>query len=390
MKKTKGEIGDVQTVFSLATILIIVVISIIFFSVLDRQLSDLRLGILRVAASNNEFIVRRVTRQIESEATTEDDVLRIVRNAESDGSRYWMLFSEDSVLFEKNENVSSVVNGMSYSQIRDYHFRAGGHNINGFMEQISKRESFSASLVKNVNIGAELISAEFVEINGVTYCVAFSTTQSSIYSQSRYGEINLLIRIIFIIFAAALLGITAWYVVRRRRFVLDHLALSSELVRVNRILLDESSGSSSTGAQARIRDDTTHLYSPAFFDVIMDRLQKRGITQIGIITIQIDNYFQYQSTLGTTKMHETIIRIADTLERTSDPKDLCFKTRNNEFVILKLQTSEKELAIHSKKLFTALRRLDADIVYSAGYIYRDNADAPDLAIRAAQASLKRI
>ena len=89
-------------------------------------------------------------------------------------------------------------------------------------------------------------------------------------------------------------------------------------------------------------------------------------------------------------MHETIIRIADTLERTSDPKDLCFKTRNNEFVILKLQTSEKELAIHSKKLFTALRRLDADIVYSAGYIYRDNADAPDLAIRAAQASLKRI
>lgn len=142
MKKTKGEIGDIQTVFSLATILIIVVISILFFSVLDRQLTDLRLGILRVAAANNEFIVRRVTRQIESEATAEDDVLRIVRNAESDGSRYWMLFSEDSVLFEKNENVSSVVNGMSYSQIRDYHFRAGGHNINGFMEQISKRESF--------------------------------------------------------------------------------------------------------------------------------------------------------------------------------------------------------------------------------------------------------
>lgn len=390
MKKSHNEIGDIQTVISFAGIVLAVFICVIFFAVLDRQLGEFKLGVLRVSAANNEFIVRRVVNQIEKEAENEADVIRIISHAESDGSRYWMLFSENRVLFEKNENVSSIVSGMSYDQIRDYHFRSGGHNIGAFIEQLSKKESFSVSIIKNIEIGAELISAEYVEVNGFTYCIAFSTSQSSIYSQSRFGEIDLLIRLIFIAFAATILSLTAWYVVRRRRFILDQHALSSELVRVNRILLDESSGSSSTGAQARIRDDTTHLYSPAFFDVIMDRLQKRGITQIGIITIQIDNYFQYQSTLGTTKMHETIIRIADTLERTSDPKDLCFKTRNNEFVILKLQTSEKELAIHSKKLFTALRRLDADIVYSAGYIYRDNADAPDLAIRAAQASLKRI
>ncbi|NLT12436.1 MAG: diguanylate cyclase [Clostridiaceae bacterium] len=390
MKKSRNEQGDIQTIISLAGIVLAVIICVVFFAILDHQLKEFKLGVLRVSAANNEFIVRRVIKQVEMEAETEADIIQIISQAESDGTRYWMLFSEDRVLFEKNDSVSSIVSGMNFDQIRDYHFRSGGHNIGAFIEQISKKESFSVSIIKNIEIGAELISAEYVEVNGISYCIAFSTSQSSIFTQSRFGEIDLLIRLIFITFAAAVLALTAWYVVRRRRFILDRNTLSSELVRVNRILLDESAGSSSTGAQARVRDDTTHLYSPAFFDVILDRIIKRSVTQIGIITIQIDNYYLYQSLHGSTKMHETIIRIADTLERSSEQNDLCFKTRNNEFVILKLQTSENELALHSKKLFASLRRLDPDISLAAGYIYRDNSDAMDIAIRAAQASVKKI
>jgi len=134
MKKSRNEQGDIQTIISLAGIVLAVIICVVFFAILDHQLKEFKLGVLRVSAANNEFIVRRVIKQVEMEAETEADIIQIISQAESDGTRYWMLFSEDRVLFEKNDSVSSIVSGMNFDQIRDYHFRSGGHNIGAFIE----------------------------------------------------------------------------------------------------------------------------------------------------------------------------------------------------------------------------------------------------------------
>ena len=73
-------------------------------------------GMMNSIAKNNERLVRSVADQIERNASNEDEALEILSSTTSDGVSYWSLFSEESLIFEKNELTTEQLSGFSYNQ----------------------------------------------------------------------------------------------------------------------------------------------------------------------------------------------------------------------------------------------------------------------------------
>lgn len=390
MKFLKKKDGDLLKVFvRVALAVLFCTLALIF---LEYQVQRLERGVVDGCVRDNEYIVKMVADEIRTDALSEEDVVSIVSNASTTGTRYWMLFSDQGPLFERNADITSMISGKSFSELENYYLRQGGSGVAAFVELIQNGEFFSAVVTKDVTLGNEIISADFVEVNGHRYCVCTSVQQNYLFSGIRIGEREMMLRVLVIAFSALLITTVALLgsSVRRKTMVIRNLR--EELIEKNLLIHNEvDSGNKKVDAPEKIAlDPQTGLHSLGFYEAFLMKLTQRRVSPIGIIVVRISNYYAMITENGTDYADETVRKTAAMLLMHTDETDMAARLCANEFVLIKLRTTEKLTIRSAKQLFRELGEADTESKYSAGFAYRDGDSPVDSVIQAALNSVKPV
>jgi len=384
---------------TLLTVLLTVALTILFCLILwfflESQIDLMQKGYINGIAKNNEYIVNQVKAKITNEAGSEQEVIDIVKAAQNTGTRYWMLFSSEGALFERNADVTGVVAGMNFEELEKYYLRNGGDGAGPLIDLIQAGEFFSADVVKDVTAGNELISAGFVTVDGRTYCVATSILESYLFSSAKVGERIMLLRILFLAMSALLICLVTYLASARRRVLLQLQGLRDELKEKNLLVLEQNGDGTQNGEDPSYNpvsstDPLTGLYSNAFFETVLHKLSKRGVSQIGAIVVRMSNYYEISTSMGADYADQALIRAAAIIKSHADPKDLSARIKAQEFALIKLESTDKLTLQTAKKIFHDLREIDSDARYVAGFAFKDEVFAIDNVMESALASTKKI
>lgn len=384
---------------TLLTVLLTVAFTVLFcllsWLFLESQIDQLAKGYINGIAKNNEYIVNQLKSTIENEADSEQDVIDIVKAAQNTGTRYWMLFSSEGALFERNADVTGVVAGMNFEELEKYYLRNGGDGAGPLIHLIQAGKFFSADVVKDVTAGNELISAGFVTVDGRTYCVATSILESYLFSSAKISERIMLLRILFIAISAMLVCLVTYLAASRRSVLLQLQDLRDELKEKNLLVLGQNGDGSHNiedlaGSTASAADPLTGLYNNVFFETVLTKLARRGVFHIGAVVVRMSNYYETGTLLGVDYAEKALVSAAAIMKSHADSKDLCARVRAQELVLIKLESTDKLTLQTAKNVFHDLREIDSDAKFVAGFSFKDDVSAIDTVMESAWISVKKI
>jgi diguanylate cyclase (GGDEF)-like protein len=384
---------------TLLTVLLTVALTILFCLILwfflENQIDLMKKGYINGTAKSNEYIVNQVKSKITNEAGNEQEVIDIVKAEQNTGTRYWMLFSSEGALFERDAEITGVVAGMDFEELEKYYLRNGGDGAGPLIDLIQAGEFFSADVVKDVTAGNELISAGFVTVDGRTYCVATSILESYLFSSAKIGERIMLLRILFLAMSALLVSLVTYLVSSRRSVLLQLQNLRDELKEKNLLVLEHNGDGSQNGDDSPSNpvsstDPLTGLYSNAFFETLLHKLSRRGVNQIGAVVVRMSNYYEVSATMGVDYADQALVSAAAIIKSHAETKDFCARIRTQEFALIKLESTDKLTLQTAKKIFHDLREIDSDAKYVAGFAFKDDVYAIDTVMESAWISVKKL
>lgn len=386
LKKKDGEL--MKVFLSVALTVLFCVLSLLF---LEYQISRIKQGTLNGFARENEHIMKMVRDEIRDQAKSEEDVVAIIEAAPATGTRYWMLFSEDGPLFERNADTTSRISGMNFEELESFYLRQGGSGVSSFIELVEKGDFFSAIVTKDVTVGNELISADRVEINGKRYCVATGILQSYLFSSVDIGEHATMLRGLVIVCCAFLVTLVAVYSSSVRNKAEKIRELRDELVEKNLFIQRElGKGDERLDDAQALPDPITGLYSLRFYETFMMKLTKRQVSPIGMIVVRILDYHDLAAEKGLAFAKEVVRKTATVLLDQSGDADLCVLLRANELVMVKLKTTEKLTIQSAKELFRELAEAGIEAKFAGGFAYKEGASAVDAVTEAAMNAVRPI
>ncbi|MBN1776007.1 MAG: hypothetical protein JW817_06050 [Clostridiales bacterium] len=389
MKFLKKKDGELMKVFaSVALTVLFCVLAILF---LEYQIYRFKTDIMNGFARENEYILKMVSEEIRDEALSEDEAVEIVKSAPATGTRYWMLFSEDGPLFERNTDTTSMISGMSFVELENYYMRQGGSGVVPFIELIRNGEFFSAVVIKDVLIGNEIISADYVEIGGKRYCVAAGISQSFLFSSAGIGERATMLRILVIACCAILVTLVAVFSSSARNKAEKIREFREELVEKNLFIQRElGKGDERLDDAQALPDPITGLYTLRFYETFMMKLTKRQVSPIGMIVVRIVDYHDLAAEKGLNFSKEAVRKAATILLDQAGDADLCALLRTNELVMVKLKTTEKLTIQSAKEIFRELAESGIEAKFAGGFAYKEGVTAVDAVTEAAMNAVRPI
>lgn len=389
MKLLKKKDGELMKVFvSVALTVLFCVLAVLF---LEYQMNRLKTDITNGFARENEYILKMVNEGIREDANSEEDVIAIVKAAPATGTRYWMLFSEDGPLFERNMDTTSKISGMSFEELENFYLRQGGSGVSSFIGLIEKGEFFSAVVTKDVEVGNELISADRVEIAGKSYFVATGILQSYLFSSVGIGERATMLRILVIACCAILTILVAVLSSSGRNKTEKIRELRDELINKNLFIQRElGKGDERLDDADAVPDPVTGLHTLRFYEVFMMKLTKRQVSPVGMIAVRILDYHNLAAEKGLEAVNEAVRKTAAILLHQSGKADLCARLRANEFVMVKLKTTEKLTIQSAKEIFRELAESGIEAKFAGGFAYKEGVSAVDAVTEAAMSAVRPI
>ncbi len=389
MKFLKKKDSELMKVFvSVALTVLFCVLAVLF---LEYQIRRIKTDTTNGFAQENEYILKMVREEISEKASSEEDIIAIVKAAPATGTRYWMLFSEDGPLFERNTDTTSMISGMNFDELELFYLRQGGSGVSSFIDLVRKGEFFSAVVVKDVRIGNELISADRVEIGGRSYCVATGILQSYLFSSVGIGERATMLRVLVIICCAILVILVAILTTAIKTKASKIRELGDELVEKNLFIHRElGKGDERLDDAEAVPDPITGLYTLRFYETFMMKLTKRRVSPIGMIVIRILDYHNLTAEKGPDAVNEIVRKAAAILLQKAGDTDLCARLRNNEFAMVKLKTTEKLTIQSAKEIFRELAESGIEAKFAGGFSYKEGISSADAVTEGAMNAVRPI
>jgi GGDEF domain-containing protein len=384
--------ADRELLVVLTTVFTTVLVCIILWFFQSYQIDLMKKGYIDGIANSNEYIVKQISSKISAEASDGDEAIEIIMSAPSSGTRYWLLFSPDGMLYERDAATTSRVGGMNYTELESYYLRNGGESAGPFLELIQSGEFFSAVTTKDVNIGNEIISADFVDVGGEQYCVASSILQSYMFSVAKIGERIMLLRILMLVTSAMMISLSAVLSTSNRKKVLIIQKIRKELMEKNLLVQEqgERNGESPGERPADSTDPLTGFYSQSFFDTILTKLTDREARNIGIIVVRLRNMISLRVEKGSEYSDRALLDTAVVILSHTEPKDMCIRICTNEFAVLKLGTTDKLTLQTAKLIFHDLKAMDSGALFTAGFSFLGDRLAADTFLESAWSSAKKL
>lgn len=333
-------------------------------------------GMMNSIAKNNERLVRSVADQIERNASNEDEALEILSSTTSDGVSYWSLFSEESLIFEKNEITTEQLSGFSYKQVEEYYNRQGGIGAGELFRLMDQEQRFSIIMSKDKQTGNELISANFLRIGDKSYCLSTSVLQSYLLSSGKIGETTLQIRIlvagILLVFGAAIIYLS---ILNRRRSI--KLRKITEELQAKNLLVQEQGDRLFTDENNDFTTDIrTGLYTKAFFDVVMEQLIEREDVRVGFLYFRLDNTSEMYGLSGYQGVGTLLSRAAQVLIANASEKDISARAGSSEFVMICFDKTPESVHRLCRKIAVSLAELDIKASFSCADSFMSEGEKP--------------
>lgn len=384
--------ADRELLVVLATVLATVFVCILLWLFQNYQMDLMKKGYIDGIVNRNEYIVKQVSSKISAEASNGEEAVEIIMSTPASGTQYWLLFSPDGVLYERDAATTAQVGGMNYTELESYYLRNGGESAGPFLELIQSGEFFSAVTTKDVNIGNEIISADYVDVNGQQYCVASSILQSYMFSVAKIGERIMLYRILLLATSALMISLAAILSTSNRKKALIIQTLRKELMEKNLLVQEqgERNGESREKRPTDSIDPLTGFYSQSFFDTILTKLTEREARNIGIIVVRLRNMISLRVEKGPEYSDRALLDTASVILSHTEPKDMCIRISTNEFAVLKLDTTDKLTLQAAKQIFHDLKEIDSGARFTAGFSFISDRLPVDTCLEAAWSSANKL
>lgn len=379
-RNSKSLIASIGTVF--ITFLLALTAWLYFLAQEDAQLS----GYMQGVAVRNVALAEQMANDLTSHASDAVSVEQILSQAHSDGVSYWSLYANDSVVYEKNDTRTDELSGMSMNELTDEYIRTGGTGIQELIRQIRSGESFSVLMVKDVAIGNELISGAFVEINGEPYCVTISIMQSYLLSTTGYASAQIQLRILVAVSLLLLVAAVSYLSILNYRKSIELLRLKREMKDKN-ILIQEQGDRLFADSDVRsdeVSDIRTGLYSEDFFRACMERLPARNVSEVGFLSIRLDQMALLYGQFGYQTVTTLIQNAAEVLTKNLSSKEIAARIGKAEFAVIVIGASSEELSRLERRIAISLAELHTRATFSCGWALSASGEPLDEAFERAR------
>ena len=387
MEKANQKDKGILTEFIM--IVIILMISVFAILFLNSQTDAMRKGAMESAAKDNEYTVQLMAERLSASAKDGKEAAEILASTGASGTRYWFLYSGDTCLFEKNAEVTEVLSGLTFSQIKDSYIRSGGRGIDSYMTLLSAGNNFSAVTLKDSAIGSELISVRFISIGGATYALGASILQSYLVSTAHMGERIYLLRILTIALCLLLSGVTAYFALSSRKKSIQIRTLRNDLMNKNVLVQDQGEKlfEAQSGENDPTEDALTGLYNADFFKTLLEKISARKLLDTGFIVVRIENLNEITFERGYAFSSRLLSDTASEFLKFAGEKDLCARTAKNEFIMVKISTTGKATSDTERNLIKALKDLNPSVRYASGSAVQNSDMSIDAACESARKGL---
>lgn len=304
VKQDKGIIS----VLTFSTLAIIIIIVAVVF--LIKQENNLGNNVL----IENAVIQQKQISTIISMSDDMTDINELYNKLSNDWSSnsYWFIYSDDSVILEKNENETNKFKGMNLQNMQTYFESQSGDDLNEFFQNIKSGKKFSSLITKEKSSGSYLLSAQSMSIGDNQYCIGHAVKRSYIFSSTKLNEHILRMRLITGALCALLVVtvVTSSIIIVKRKNKIKQLEAEcktqnqklQQIQERNPMFLDEQ------------KDSLTGLYSRLFFDAIVSKFAERKVDNIRFVFIRIDNLDEISSFDGDSGADRLITTTANIIK----------------------------------------------------------------------------
>jgi len=312
--------------------------------------------------------------QAEAEAANE-----IISKAEASGSKYWFLYSNAGVIFEKNNEETRNLKGKSIADLVQYWKLKGGKDINEFEMMLKRQQSGSAIFSKNVDYGEEIVSVKYFAVGETGYYLGVSTKKQYVLSVGRVSEHILYLYIFAGAVSLAVLTLALLLCIAYVKHRKDNEESGKEIADKN-LYIEELTNKlklkTETANNASICDVLTKLYNQRFFYTMLSKLNIEYFKPICIAVVDINGLDRLNQIAGFSAGDDLLIKTSGILQQLCLDTDVVARTGNSEFSILMVSTDESQaygITDNIRRQFTDLDY--TDLTLSIGVAQMNNEDA---------------
>lgn len=358
VKRIRKFLGKWKYIFEPVLISIVAIFLIsIGWAYLIQETNRYTDSAIETYVTGQEMLLRQVAKEIRNDlssrlniqnidyAKAEDETARIVKQAESSGSRYWFFYSSNRVIFEKDLVETRNVKDKKISELINYWKVAGGDNTNQFGDMIINGTSGSVSFTKNGKIGEEVVSIESFTIDNKKYYVGISTIRRYILNIAKVHEHILYLRIFSIIATVNIILFSLLLFIRIFIGHRDSTKLKNDLTMKSiqiRDLTNKLTIKSEAVQNISIYDTLTGLYNKKFFESLLMKIDYKKVKPVSVIIIDINGLEYINSKIGYEAGDKLLKRVSDLLKETCIDSDVIARTGSSEFSIFMASTKGEQ------------------------------------------------
>lgn len=269
----------------------------------------------------------------------------VIKKALISASKYYFLFSGDTLIFEKDDQTTAEIAGAKIADlVREWKLQ-GGEGIEGLETLLAQEKNGTKVFSRNSQDGPEIVSIEIFTINNVRYILGLSTQEDYVLRISNASEHLTYIFLLTAAFTAATLllslslGLKIYFSTRKSNkanleiFDKNHQIQSLEEKLTNK---------SDTAQKASIYDSITGLYNPKFFDAMLPKLKEDLFWPVSSLVICVNGLATVHEHSGYFTSDELMVKIANIVEKSCIETDIAARTNYNEITVIMVNTEEED------------------------------------------------
>ncbi|MEG0615402.1 MAG: hypothetical protein RR540_06555 [Oscillospiraceae bacterium] len=266
---------------------------------------------------------------------TNEVVEKVVKKAETNGSRFWFFGINDEFIFFQNGKSTELVEGISLTEFAKNSKINGGENADEFLENVTARNDGFTLASTMTNAEKQLFSIDFFTAKDDEYFVGIATNERYILSEQNAKSHTTYIFLYSLAFSVIFL-MTAIFSLIYVLFLKKKLLRNQKEIRDKNklVLFLNTELSSQNETSVNIYDYLTGIYNLDFFNAALKKSSTAKFYPLGIISITL--------TSNKEIPEENLIKTADIIRANIKKSDIPARNKN-EFLVLSINTSKISL-----------------------------------------------
>ena len=258
--------------------LMVVIISILFEGLAFIQFNQYEKGFLQIYAQEHDGYVKTTLDQINrlGENATEDQITEIIASLDATTSKYWMLSTENNILFIKS--ITETNRYKNYSADSYYSSESAMRFINNMKDNVV------TDAIIDLDDGRYVASGGIFSWNGQKYRICLLTYDKAILDQNILLEtknaIIIHMSVLLILFLCTIIAVAG--VIVKKNNVIDDLKQTNTGLNKNLEKLDELL------KREVAYDANNHVFAMSLLPEFLEKLDKKDIRPITFAYFEFD------------------------------------------------------------------------------------------------------